>query len=338
METQGNQIKLAVDEGNVSTRAPLIVCIDDEETNLEILEIHLKKSGLENKIFSVPELGLEFIKANADKIDVVILDIMMPGLDGITLLKNLKADAKTAKIPVIMQTAMTGEQKTVEGIEAGAYYYVTKPYSHSVLLSIVKSALKEKRENDNLKTEVISLHNVIDNLKSCVFELKTFSEARRVANYISRFSIDPNKYIVGLTALIINAIEHGNLEIGFDLKNKLLVENKYDEEVERRLQNPLYGNRKVKVELERKETSNIFSVIIRDEGKGFNWQDYMDFDPNRMADPNGRGIAMANIMSPGIVEFWGKGNVVIYNMPVKILNSENIIPEMPSANIRFKTF
>lgn len=312
-----NQIKLAVDEGNVSNRQPFVVCVDDEETNLEILELHLGKAGFDCKTIAYSEIGLEFIKNNYNKIDVVILDIMMPGLDGISILKQLKSDPKTTKIPVIMQTAMTGEQKTVEGIEGGAYYYITKPYSHSVLTSIVKSALKEKRETDNLKSEVVSLYNVVDNINSCSFEIKTFEEARKLANYLSRFSADPNKYIVGLTALIVNAIEHGNLELGFEAKQKLLIENKYDEEIEKRMKNPNYSKKKVNIELRRKHQEDIYHVIIKDEGKGFNWRDYIDFDPTRMADPNGRGIAMANIMSPGAVEYLGNGNIVIYNMPVK---------------------
>jgi DNA-binding response OmpR family regulator len=317
MSKQDNQIKLAVDEGSVSTRTPFVVCIDDEETNLEILEIHLKKSGFDCKTIAYSEIGLDFIKSNHDKIDIVILDIMMPGMDGITVLKELKADPRTSKIPVIMQTAMTGEQKTVEGIEAGAYYYITKPYSHAVLTTIVKSALKEKRESDVLKTEVFSLYNVIENVRSCTFEIRNFADARKVANYVARFSADPNKYIVGLTALLINAIEHGNLELGFEFKHRLLIENKYDEEIEKRMRSPVYADRKVVVELQRKDSEGIYTVIIKDEGKGFNWQDYKDFDPTRMADPNGRGIAMANIMSPGAVEYWGNGNMVFYKMPIK---------------------
>jgi DNA-binding response OmpR family regulator len=312
-----NQIKLAVDESNVSTRTPFVVCIDDEETNLEILEIHLKKAGFECKVIAYSEIGLDFIKSNAELIDVVILDIMMPGMDGITLLKELKANPKTATIPVIMQTAMTGEQKTIEGIEAGAYYYITKPYSHAVLLSVVKSALREKKESDIRKTEVFSLQNVIDNIRSCSFELSNFSEARRVANYVSRFSADPNKYIVGLTALLINAIEHGNLELGFETKQRLLLDNKYEDEINKRMKSPAFADRKVTLEMNRRDAEGIYSVFIKDEGKGFNWQDYIDFDPNRMTDPNGRGIAMANIMIPGAVEYWGKGNMVIYKMPIK---------------------
>ncbi len=326
-----NQIKKAVDESNVSTRAPFIVCIDDEETNLEILEIHLKKAGLECKAIAYSEIGLDYIKENFDRIDVIILDIMMPGMDGITLLKHLKADPKTEAIPVIMQTAMTGEQKTIEGIEAGAYYYITKPYSHAVLVSVVKSALREKRESDGLKTEVSSLQNVAENFRSCSFELKTFSEARRVANYISRFSADPNKYIVGLTALLVNAIEHGNLNMGFESKQKLLLENNYEEEINKRMQNPVFADKRVTVEMHRRDPEGIYAVVIKDEGKGFNWQDYMDFDPNRMTDPNGRGIAMANIMLPGAVEYWGRGNMVIYKMPIKGVDV-NAVPAQKKTN------
>lgn len=321
---QENQIKLAVDEGNVSTRVPFVVCIDDEEMNLEILQLHLGKSGFESKTIAYSEIGLEYIRQHSDKIDVVILDIMMPGIDGIAVLKQLKADPKTANIPVIMQTAMTGEQKTLEGIEAGAYYYITKPYSHAVLVSIVKSALKEKRESDSLKTEVFNLYNIVDIIKSCCFEIRTFKEARRLANYLSRFSADPNKYVVGLTALLVNAIEHGNLEIGFENKHKFLLENKYDEEINKRVKNPSYSARKVLVEMLRKDSEGLFHVTIKDEGRGFNWKDFVDFDPTRMSDPSGRGIAMANIMSPGAVEYWGNGNMVTYKMPIKGVNIEEL--------------
>jgi len=328
-----NQIKLAVDEGNISSRTPFAVCVDDEETNLEILELHLKKAGIECVTHAHSKIALEYIKNNAEKIDVIILDIMMPEMDGITLLKELKAFPKTKAIPVIMQTAMTDERKTVEGIEAGAYYYITKPYAHPVLISIIKSSLKDKKDADSLKTEVNSMYNVIDNVTSVTFEIKTFEEARKLANYVARFSADPNKYIVGLTSLLINSIEHGNLEVGFETKQKLLLENKYDQEINSRKINPAYSNKKVSIEVYRKDAEGIYTVVIKDEGKGFNWQDYIDFDPTRMADPSGRGIAMANIMSPGAVEYWGKGNMVVYKMPINGNDLKNSKEELKASNI-----
>jgi DNA-binding response OmpR family regulator len=312
-----NQIKLAAEEGNIAVKVPFALCVDDEPTNVEILEMHLKKAGVKSKGFYSGAEVLDYVNAYNGSIDLILLDIMMPGIDGIQVLKTLKANPKTAKIPVIMQTAIAQENKTIEGIESGAYYYITKPYSHAVLISIVKSALREKKEIEGLKGEVINLYSVIENIKSCVFEIKNFKEARKLANYIARFSSEPGKYVMGLTALLINAIEHGNLELGFEEKKIALLEKSYEVEIEKRLKNHIYYNRKVTVELFRKEEEGIYSVIIKDEGTGFSWQDYLDFDPTRITEPSGRGIAIANIMNPNAIEFWGRGNVVLFKMPIK---------------------
>ncbi|MDX1949442.1 MAG: response regulator [Rickettsiales bacterium] len=315
-----NQVKLAAEEGNISSKIPVAVCVDDEEFNLEILEKHLKMGGFECHTFTNGNDALDFINQNSKKIDVVLLDIMMPGIDGIEVLKRLKSNNETKNIPVIMQTAMTQEKKNVEGIESGAYYYITKPYAHAVLVSIVKSAIREKLNSENLKSEVGNAYTIIDSIKSANFEIKTFEEARKLANYLARFSADPSKFVIGLTALLINAIEHGNFEIGFEEKAKLLLENRYDEEIENRAKNPVNIDKKVIIELFKKEKEGIYSVVIKDEGKGFNWEEYLDFEPSRMTDPNGRGIAMAHIMNPNSIEYWGRGNVVVFKMPMREKN------------------
>lgn len=312
---QENQIKMAVDEGNLSTKVPYIMCVDDEPDNLDILEIHLKKAGCECCSFLSGDLALEYINnKNNKRPDVILLDIMMPGTDGIAVLKELKKNPETAHIPVILQTSMKGEEKTVEGIEAGAYYYITKPYPHSVITSIVKSAVHEKRESEELKGELVNLNSIIKNIKNSEFEIQTFNEARRLANYLARFTAEPSKYVVSLTALMINAIEHGNLGLGFEEKNRLITEREYDQEIEKRLNDPENMKKKVRVEL-RREPDDSFSVTIEDEGQGFDWSEYVDFDPTRVTDPNGRGIAMAFIMNPEGIKYFGKGNKVLYKIP-----------------------
>jgi CheY-like chemotaxis protein len=311
-----NQIKLAAEEGKISHKKPFVLCVDDEIDNLEILEIHLKKNGIDFQTALNGEEALAYLAENGEKVDAILLDIMMPGIDGIEVLKRIKADPKLKHIPTIMQTAVSGEKKTIEGIEAGAYYYITKPYSSPVLISILKSAIKEKRDTDtfdNTAENAISIQNLT---VSSVFKIKTFYDARRLANFLARLSHDPSRYVVSLTALLINAIEHGNLEIGFDGKNKLLHENNYETEIENRLAHPVFRNRSVTVECYRKEEENQYTVIIKDEGRGFDWNEYLNFEPARMTDPNGRGIAMATIMNPGCIEYWGTGNVVVFKMPI----------------------
>lgn len=314
-----DQIRISAEEAHISRKKPFAFCVDDEELNLEILEMHLKKAGFNSKGFISGVELLNYLESDGDKElpDVILLDIMMPLMDGIAVLRKLKERDDFKEIPVILQTAVTQESKNIEGIDAGAYYYITKPYSHSVLISIVKSAIKEKRENETLKNDIVTLNSVINNVRSCAFEVSRFQEARKLANYISRFSSDPKKYVVGLTALIINSIEHGNLALGYELKSQLMKDNQYDEEIESRLENPLYRNKKVVIEVYRKDEEGVFAVIIKDEGDGFNWQDYTNFDPTRMIDPNGRGIATATIINPNGIEYWGKGNVVVYKLPIK---------------------
>ncbi len=311
---QENQIKIAVAEGNLMEKTPYVMCVDDEPDNLDILEIHLKKAGYECKLFESGDLALDHIADDSNKKpDVILLDIMMPGKDGIQVLKILKANDKTSHIPVILQTSMKGEEKTVEGIEAGAFYYITKPYPHSVVTSIVKSAIQGKKDTDGLVGELGNLNSIIHNIKSSSFEIKDFSEARKLANYLARFTEEPSKYVVSLTALIINAIEHGNLNIGFDEKNRLITEKLYDQEIERRLESNDHKHKRVKVDL-RKDLDGTFSVLIEDEGRGFDWSEYINFDPTRVTDPNGRGIAMAFIMNPDGIRYYGSGNKVVYKI------------------------
>jgi hypothetical protein len=147
------------------------------------------------------------------------------------------------------------------------------------------------------------------------FELQTIEEARALSAFISNFYREPARIIVGLAALLINAVEHGNLGIGYDEKSRLVSEGTLDDEIAHRLASKENANKKVRVNLVRDPDKIV--VYIRDEGQGFDWKAYMDFDPSRVTDPNGRGIAMANIMVPGAIEYLGKGNEVRYIINLK---------------------
>jgi hypothetical protein len=108
---------------------------------------------------------------------------------------------------------------------------------------------------------------------------------------------------------MINAIEHGNLGITYREKTLLLMENDWRAEVERRQELPQFRKRMARVRFER--LNDCLRFTIRDEGSGFNWQRYLEFDPTRIFDPNGRGIAMARRSSFCNIEFQGNGNTVV---------------------------
>ncbi|MFZ3072577.1 MAG: response regulator transcription factor [Thermodesulfobacteriota bacterium] len=121
---------------------PVILIVDDEADILTLLSYNLEKSG-----FCVHEAkdGPEAIKSAARKTpDLILLDVMLPDMDGMEVLKRLKQDDRTSHVPVIMLTAKGEEVDKIVGFELGAEDYVTKPFSPRELILRVKAVLKRK--------------------------------------------------------------------------------------------------------------------------------------------------------------------------------------------------
>ena len=117
-----------------------ILVIDDEKDIVEAIEYNLKKEGYKvSKAFDGKH-GLKAAKEN--KFDLIILDLMLPGIPGLDVCKSLKRDTNTTNIPIIMLTAKDGEVDKIVGFELGADDYVTKPFSLRELLARVRAVLK----------------------------------------------------------------------------------------------------------------------------------------------------------------------------------------------------
>jgi two-component system, OmpR family, alkaline phosphatase synthesis response regulator PhoP len=119
-----------------------ILVVDDEKDILELIEYNLTKNGYRVKTVTSGEDALELIKEN--DYDLIILDLMLPGVDGFDICKIIKADKQKFNIPIIMVTAKADEADKVAGLEIGADHYVTKPFSPRELLAIVKATLRRK--------------------------------------------------------------------------------------------------------------------------------------------------------------------------------------------------
>jgi two-component system alkaline phosphatase synthesis response regulator PhoP len=118
-----------------------ILVVDDEEDIRELVELNLSQEGF--KIISC-ESGEEALeKAGAELPDLIILDLMLPGIDGLAVCKKLKSNLKTENIPVVMLTARGEETDVVTGLELGADDYVTKPFSGKVLVARVRRLLRK---------------------------------------------------------------------------------------------------------------------------------------------------------------------------------------------------
>jgi two-component system phosphate regulon response regulator PhoB len=119
-----------------------VLVVDDEEDILEVVRYNLVKDGYSVTCAASGEEALREIRAH--KPDVVVLDVMLPGLDGLDVCRKVKASPETANVPIIMLTARSEEVDMVTGLEIGADDYVTKPFSPRVLLARVKAVLRRK--------------------------------------------------------------------------------------------------------------------------------------------------------------------------------------------------
>ena len=117
-----------------------ILVVDDEEDVLELVRYNLDKSGYQVETASSGEEALT--KARRKLPDLLILDLMLPGMDGLEVCKKLKNDAKTEGLPIIVLTAKGEETDIVTGLELGADDYVTKPFSPKVLIARVRRILR----------------------------------------------------------------------------------------------------------------------------------------------------------------------------------------------------
>ncbi len=119
---------------------PIVFVIEDDEDINELLTYNLKKEGFQ--VFSFLNSTDALSKLKDEKPDIIILDIMLPDIDGFELCKKLKSDSRYKDIPIIMLTARDTEIDKVVGLELGADDYVTKPFSFRELIARIKAILR----------------------------------------------------------------------------------------------------------------------------------------------------------------------------------------------------
>ncbi len=136
-----------------------IVVVEDEEDILELVAYNLGKEGYQVKRAATGEDALETVRS--EKPDLVLLDLMLPGLDGLEVCKIMKADEEMRHIPVVMLTAKGEESDIVTGLELGADDYVTKPFSPKVLVARVRAVLRRKAKEAPAPRETIKVRDLV---------------------------------------------------------------------------------------------------------------------------------------------------------------------------------
>lgn len=286
----------------------LVLAVDDSRTQLAILTDKLGGHGYDCIEAENGAEALKIIEARATELDAIILDREMPIMDGMELVKKLKTTARLRRLPVVMLTGLDRPDQVSEGIAAGVFYYLTKPLQDGVFQAVLSAAVTESRRGRALGQELQKHRTAFSLLNEATFHVRTLEQAEDAASFLANAYPRPERVVNGLAELIINAVEHGNLEIGHSRKADLLMSNSYHAELARRLSDPVYASRQVQVKFQR--TGGVLQVTITDQGPGFDWQRWLRFDPSQAAAKNGRGIAQAHLIGFDTLTYNQAGNSV----------------------------
>ena len=140
-------------------KKPVIAIIDDEQDILDLVSINLEKNGFQKKTYLAAQ---PFFNALKDKIpDLIILDLMLPDIDGLEVCKILKQNAEWNQIPILMLTAKGDETDVVLGLELGADDYMVKPFSVKELIARVKAILRRNEDPGPQETNKIIINDIL---------------------------------------------------------------------------------------------------------------------------------------------------------------------------------
>ena len=152
-------------DGGTAAMKKFVLIVEDEEDIRELVSYHLLKEGYQVASVASGEEALSVAEKQLP--DLILLDVMLPGMDGLTVCQRLRASPKTADVAIMMLTAKSEEADIIRGLNLGATDYVTKPFSPKVLLARVRAALRRKlavaTEDEDVEEgdEVIEMHGLM---------------------------------------------------------------------------------------------------------------------------------------------------------------------------------
>lgn len=291
---------------------PWVLLVDDEAFNLEILEELLNDFGYQTDTAVNGRDACEILAATPEKYAVVLLDRMMPQMGGMEVTEFIKKHPVLKNTPVIMQSAKAARQDIEEGLNAGILYYLTKPFGKKELLAIVDSAVNFYFDNQELLAELSQVQHLPE--MPGTLEIRTVEDAKQSAIALATLASDPEKIVMGLYELMVNAIEHGNLGIGYKFKSDLESIDAWLKEIAERIDLPENKNKKVIIDYACNQGELVFR--IKDDGNGFNFREFLEVNTARCLNTTGRGIAIARIMCFEGLKYIEPGNQVVVKTPM----------------------
>ena len=285
-----------------------ILVVEDDKITAQIMQRILSASDFIVTIVSDGESAIDLLSQGTQKFACILLDCILPGMTGLDVLRCIKEDIALRNIPVIICTALTDANNIRNAFKNEAFSYLIKPFPANLLNSVAHAAVDRHLAHAPDQVDGQQPASTLELLDSGKFHCRTLEDARKLAMMLAAICPNPDRVASGLLELFINGIEHGMLGIAYAEKTQLVLSESWLAEVERRLEMDCYRDRKVVVAFERRPDE--LELTISDDGPGFSYQCYLDFDPERALHPHGRGIAMTCLFNLEHVEFLGCGNTV----------------------------
>ena len=181
--------------GNTAPNKATILIVDDEPFNVDYLQQNLSDLGYRTMEAYGGKEALDAVAAKAP--DLILLDVMMPDIDGITVCRMLKSDPATQLIPIVIMTALDGTEDRIRGIEAGADDFLTKPVDDRELLARINAALRTKQAVDETVGELASAAGQLEGMGSWREESAVVAvELRPGASLVSDSPGQAHEYLV----------------------------------------------------------------------------------------------------------------------------------------------
>ena len=289
----------------------LLVVADNADTQTVILE-HARAKGHSVISATTPALGLTTFEMTQP--DIVIMDLFLPEQEGMLLVKQI-CERRPA-CPVVLLTDAGQIESTMEGLRAGALDYVQQPIHEDAFAQVLQRAIHSLPASVDDAPGVERLEYVLvmgpdpNYVESTVTWLiqgtaMGLMEARQL------------HLRAALQELVMNAVEHGCLELRYHDKIEAMAKDQYDELIQRRRQDARFRDRRVTIRAIYDKRQQVLTYQIADEGKGFNWKSHVNhrLDACATGDTSGRGIFLAHSFFPDIA-YNDRGNEVMFTVPL----------------------
>lgn len=285
-----------------------VLAVDDNDMNLFILAKNLKKTGFEVVEADSAPKAWETLEAEANNISFVLLDRMMAHMDGLEIAKKMQQHDTLKLTPIIIESGKVGASIFEEAEEAGASYYLVKPFDNAQMAELCHAALFDVVKKQNIQKQLEKANEPEEQI-----ECHTHHEALVAIANIASASATPLETALGLYELVLNIFEHEYMKPDIDEKRQAFKEGKWATHFFETLA-PLKTKNPIAFLFSRKD--DMAEVTIGHEGQGFSENPSAYSTIYNISKPTGHGLrkAMKYLSS---VDFKDNGNTILCRFPLK---------------------